>query len=212
MKNLTIPAFITFTGIDDRTDLTRADNLARIYPVEWGVLFSSSNRDARYPCMQAVKEILSITGRKAAHLCGKMARQVGHAAVPPDVPIAFFDRVQINGNFADDQAFWHVKNSYGIDVVRQVRGERFDRECPFLQLFDRSGGEGVRPDQVPELPGDHMFVGYAGGMGPDSVLEYLEQIEGAGRFWIDMESNVRTNGWFDLDKVERVCELVFGDK
>lgn len=48
------PEFVTFTGIDDRTDLTAADELARQYPIEWGVLFTQSNRDARFPCAQAV--------------------------------------------------------------------------------------------------------------------------------------------------------------
>lgn len=210
MKDYLLPAFITFTGIDDRTDLKRADDLARTFPIEWGVLFSSTNRDARYPCTQAVREILSITGRKAAHLCGRIARELGHTPIPVDIPIALFDRAQVNGTFSDNHAYYHLHNSFAIEVVRQVRGERFERECPFSQLFDKSGGEGVRPESVPELPGEHMFVGYAGGMGPDSVRDYLRKIQGDGRFWIDMESNVRTNGWLDLDKVERVCELEFG--
>ena len=28
-----------------------------------------------------------------------------------------------------------------------------------------------------------------------------------GEFWIDMESGVRTEDWFDIDKVEKVLKL-----
>ena len=38
------PEFITFTGIDDRTDLVLADFLANRYPIEWGILFSQTNK------------------------------------------------------------------------------------------------------------------------------------------------------------------------
>jgi len=38
-----LPEFITFTGLDDKTDLKHADYLAQIYPIEWGIL-SSPNR------------------------------------------------------------------------------------------------------------------------------------------------------------------------
>lgn len=61
----------------------------------------------------------------------------------------------------------------------------------------------------PRLPGRR--VGYAGGMGPDTVADYLRLVEEAGAdgpFWIDMEERVRTDGWFDLDKVERVLDAL----
>jgi hypothetical protein len=31
--------------------------------------------------------------------------------------------------------------------------------------------------------------------------------EQVGDFWIDMESGVRTDDWFDIDKVRRVLEI-----
>ena len=45
-------------------------------------------------------------------------------------------------------------------------------------------------------------------------LTFLMENEQVGDFWIDMESGVRTDDWFDLDKVTKVletCELVIKD-
>lgn len=204
------PAFITFTGIDDRTDLTVADRLASQYPIEWGVLFSSNNRDARFPSTQAVMEILSISGMKSAHICGAFSKQAQSGAIPEGVPLLEFDRVQINGFNLDQTYFNDIEEQYGVQVIKQMRSESFDVDSKHLQLYDCSGGAGILPVSVPKLGGQDRLVGYAGGIGPDSVLHYLEMIEGVGKFWIDMEGRVRTDGWFDVRKAAQVCEAVFG--
>jgi len=203
------PSFITFTGADDRTDLTRMDEIGRTWPVEWGVLFSPSNRDARYPCAQAVAEMLDVAGRKAAHLCGGFAKTAAALRVDPSIPLSGFGRVQLNGRAIDRDLLPRLAEAHGVEVVLQTRSPEFPEDDRCLFLFDASGGNGVFPDAVPPLrPG--RPVGYAGGMGPDTVADYLAMIDGDGEFWIDMEGRVRTCGWFDLDKVSRVCERVFG--
>lgn len=203
------PLFITFTGIDDRTDLIAADKLAAKYPIEWGVLFSNDNRDARFPCKQAVSEILEISGKKSAHLCGQFSRIMqGGGAI--EVPLSRFDRIQINGINVDGTCFPEIESKYEAKVIRQVREEGFDIQSPFNQLYDCSGGEGILPASVPVLPGGNCFIGYAGGIGPDTVNHYLNMIQGDGNFWIDMEGRIRSNGWFDLKKVQMVCEIVYG--
>lgn len=204
-----IPEFITFTGIDDRTDLARADRLASDYPIEWGVLVSVSNKDARFPCSQAIGEILTISGKKSAHLCGRAARDLQAGSAPRHVPFEAFDRIQVNGRNINTDRLADLPEEYGVQVILQSVTNEFT-PGPFLQLFDRSGGEGMFPEEVPSLPGEGVFVGYAGGMGPESVGRYLELIHGEGSFWIDMEGRLRTKGWFDLDKVARVCEQVYG--
>ena len=61
----------------------------------------------------------------------------------------------------------------------------------------------VKPLNIPGLK-----VGYAGGLNPENVgekLEYLmENVE--GEFWIDMESGVRTDDRFDIDKCVSVLQ------
>ena len=75
-------------------------------------------------------------------------------------------------------------------------------------LLDASGGLGI--DTGIKLWPDWFYkVGYAGGMNADNVgdkLAYL--IENARHpFWIDMESGVRTDDWFDIDKVLKVLKV-----
>ena len=94
------------------------------------------------------------------------------------------------------------------EIITQIKSSVFSKEIPFLELFDLSGGTGSFPEKVPELV-EGKLVGYAGGMGPENVLLYLSKIKGQGGFWIDMETKVRTDGWFDLNKVEEVCRLVY---
>lgn len=56
----------------------------------------------------------------------------------------------------------------------------------------------------------HGKVGYAGGFNPDNVAEklsFLMENSQVGDFWIDMESGVRTDDWFDTDKVRRVLRI-----
>lgn len=80
-------------------------------------------------------------------------------------------------------------------------------------LLDASGGAGIdTPIQVVTYPGVH--IGYAGGIGPDNVeakLRTLLEYDSQERFWIDMETHVRTitddGEWLDLDKVEEVLKI-----
>jgi hypothetical protein len=41
-------------------------------------------------------------------------------------------------------------------------------------------------------------------------LQVIDEIAASGPYWIDMETKVRTNEWFDLGLCRRVCEAVYG--
>jgi len=204
------PEFITFTGIDDRTDLTQACKLVDQYPIEWGILFSNNNQDARFPCRQAVEEILCVGRRHSAHICGGYAREMVKGNVKIQAELSAFNRMQING--AKDIAPFvqkDLEDKYRLKIILQARGQ-FGVNLPYQQLFDCSGGRGQLPNSIPQHPGGNVLAGYAGGMGPDTVLNYLSMINTDGKYWIDMEGRVRHNGWFDLDLVEKVCQKVYG--
>ena len=75
-------------------------------------------------------------------------------------------------------------------------------------LLDVSGGRGIdTPFKPLNIPG--LKVGYAGGLNPDNVGEKLEHLmkNVNGEFWIDMESGVRTDDMFDLNKVYKVLHV-----
>jgi hypothetical protein len=72
-------------------------------------------------------------------------------------------------------------------------------------LHDASGGRGKMPSTW-DRPISGLLNGYAGGMGPENVIETLnslEDIAGPGYIWIDMEGKLRNSAdAFDLHAIE----------
>jgi hypothetical protein len=234
---------VTITGADDRTNPDELVALSKEFPfVEWGILFSRTQTGSpRFPSQQWLYRLsdraLKNPMRLSAHLCGWYMRETlaGSAAwwrLHPYNPI--FQRIQLNFHGQVQPA----------DIIRMFRGvherarayifqcdgvndawiQEFVDEGYGSPLFDRSGGAGVLPDDWPPLwlP----YSGYAGGLGPDNVVEQVQKIirtntsahihrvaADASRvrlphFWIDMERRVRSDDdlVFDMVKVRTVLE------
>jgi hypothetical protein len=122
----------------------------------------------------------------------------------------YFDEVILQQKSVRDCELYVKSKLYRIDEARKdgitslIGAVAFDR---ITMLLDASGGLGI--DTPIEVYPTIDKVGYAGGMNADNVaekLEYLLTNENVGDFWIDMETGVRTEDWFDLDKVEKVLE------
>ena len=64
------PAFITFTGADELTDVDEMVALARQYPIEWGVLFSPklTGADPRYPDGDILSRLWWLAGDKQLYV------------------------------------------------------------------------------------------------------------------------------------------------
>ena len=132
--------------------------------------------------------------------------------------LSLFKRIQLNvANRTDNP--WHVwapPYSYQELIVQQHDAENITlytetRNYNYYEvtvLLDASGGRGIdTPLKVLKV---NSKVGYAGGINPDNVadkLSFLLQNVRMGEFWIDMESGVRTDDWFDIDKVWKVLEI-----
>jgi hypothetical protein len=207
------PEHITFTGVDDQTALDEMRRLSERYPIEWGVLFSPSRQgvDPRYPNGETLSRLLWSKLKMAAHLCGDYSRNV-MAGAKVDIPVDlyYFSRIQINSATPDARRINTFRKGWGVkNAIAQ------HREGPFPKgevdwLFDKSGGTGATPDAWPQHPGQGQFVGYAGGINPENVLDVIGAIDADGQYWIDMESGVRTNNVFDLQLCRQVCEAVYG--
>ena len=135
------------------------------------------------------------------------------------------NRVQLNiSGRSDNPSYVHRPRYNGQEVIVQTgdvddtvifrKTLRLWPGCEsFSLLIDPSGGRGISSD-IKILPSFHK-VGYAGGITPDNVREKLSFLMDKiriGSFWIDMESGVRTDDWFDIDKVRAVlsvCEELF---
>ena len=155
----------------------------------------------------------------AVHLCGKIAYEAvkgnDWTAVTDMLGSSFdlFDRIQLNipktSHFCRELAF-----PQGKQIIIQLHEGTEDffahyKHLPFVQGFqDGSCGRGVVCSEWREP--ETEFFGNAGGLGHDNVVSAVRAISEVcpTDFWIDMESSIRTNDKFDVDKCRRVCEAL----
>jgi len=214
------PSNVTFTGLDAETLPDELLALSRDFPVEWGILLHPTRQGSgRYPPLDHIRSVLALDLRFSAHLCGGYAREVVRDAKAPSAIAPLLDRfrrLQINTaeRGVEPERIARFSARFGARGILQCRGfERFPDDNHVDWLFDRSGGKGRLAERWP-VPGPAAaFVGYSGGLGPDTVADALAAI---GRqhpehipYWIDMEGAIRTDDVFDLRKCHRVCEIVF---
>lgn len=219
---------ITFTGVDGKTDLVELWELQQQYPIaEFGVLIAKNWRENgnRYFNPSYIESLKgkSTTVNLSAHLCGSIARAAVRGNWEPfrewgkTCPF-FFKRCQINISTSKEnpEKFIYEGDAKHFDEI--ILQQRSAMDCPLFMnskdddhitvLLDASGGEGINTPLV-ALNLSHT-IGYAGGISPDNVAEkltFLMESDKVGDFWIDMESGVRTDDWFDLDKVRKVLEI-----
>lgn len=218
---------ITITGADDKTSVDSLLDLSWYYPfVEWGILFGRKENpdgEPRYPTKEWVESlIMSINEgfqdyKIAAHLCGNWVKHLGaNKLLWSDIKLlSNFGRIQINKSYHDstvEEIDGLINACFNIEapVIWQNNGtfpigpEEFNEDFNHM-LFDVSGGKGVQIRNFPK-PHDGIYCGYAGGIGPYNIRETIDKIDNLYPnvpYWLDMETNVRTNGDLDLDKVEQ---------
>jgi len=214
---------ITFTGIDAKTDIRDLIEIQREYPIaEFGVLTSYHwyENGNRYLDPALVKNMRGQDLHLALHICGSMAHDAADGywdKVDNHMfnVLGLFKRIQLNvANRTDNPYRLASTPNNQTEVILQQKGihdvEMFEHSkwMDVSVLLDASGGQGIdTPIEVLPNVGKLFKVGYAGGINPSNVadkLSYLFQHEELGEFWIDMESGVRTDDWFDIDKVYNV--------
>jgi len=225
---------ITFTGIDEHTDLEHVEQISQCYPyVEWGVLTSYHwhENGNRYLDPEFMSLLRGRGLNLSLHICGSA---VHDAAVKEwdkideltKSNLDIFKRVQLNiSGRKDSPAFCWIPIIIGQELIVQQKGSdnialfnatvKHWRKRPYPHrdvisvLLDASGGRGI--DTPIEILDTKEKVGYAGGINPDNVadkLTYLFENVHNGEFWIDMESGVRdADDWLDLNKVEQVLKV-----
>jgi len=209
---------VSFSGIDQWTKTAELKALYQKYPFVEFVFLLSDNQKAgnRYPRPVMLKAYKKLSLPMAVHLCGKAAMDLIHTNDWNPVLSMLgnswdlFDRIQINipktKRFSRELTFPEDKK---IIIQLHEGTEEFFRHyqhLPNVQGFqDGSGGRGVACSEWMEP--QTAFFGYAGGIGPENVVEAVAAISSVcpGDFWIDMESSIRTNDKFDVKKCEAVC-------
>ena len=214
---------ITFTGVDEETKLPSLMARAGV-GIEFAVLVGSrTGRAPRYPCRPFVFRFRDFCAEhginSAIHLCGSYARGLLSNEIAVLDLCRGFGRVQFNAREGEYQYAQLRERSQrlGIAIIVQHR-MGFDPgtlPCRDLEyLADRSGGRGISDLGLWSAPrGEWLAVrcGYAGGIGPCNIVQAMDKVCSFGTgmsrgSWIDMESGVRTNDLFDLEKVDQVLE------
>lgn len=206
---------VTFTGADDQTSQEEMLKISQEFEfVEWGILFGSKlDRCPSQEWLAKMPQGMNL----AAHLCGTF---VAAAMNGNFLPLESFDRIQLN--FYKKRLETALNCQPLLEAIKKLKqdvifGGNFNRVeispnklPPNVQiLYDTSGGHGVSPKNWPE-PVKHIAVGYAGGLRLENLKEQLHKIGEVAKersVWIDMESGVRTDNKFDLDKVKRCLEI-----
>ena len=228
---------ITFTGIDARTDVRALHEIQREFHIaEFGVLVSNNWKEngnrfldpGKIGCLR--KRQNERTLNLALHLCGSAAHEaaIGHWDKVEQYQqmglsngifnTGLFQRVQLNiagrkdnpvrvcpPAFPNCEIIIQQKSVYDMDLYIETHKVY---PFPFSVLLDASGGQGI--DTPIMAVGDpHHKVGYAGGFNPDNVADKLSYLleHDTYDFWIDMETGVRTDDWFDLNKVVKVLQI-----
>ena len=234
---------VTFTGIDERTDIVRLVKIQRKYPfVEFGFLVSRSRqgKENRYPDLSVLEKLEGLGLNLSCHVCGSLAREIilenqtRRFARYSDASLrdylgrfmSLFKRVQLNvaeaKDLPEETLIW-IPDGIEELIIQQNPARLQFRHITYIgnfeptHLMDASGGRGKETNFIPHLWDNR--TGYAGGLNPENIIRKIQplfkvkpRIEYKDDFWIDMESGVRTDDWFDLDKVESVLKTLTEDK
>ena len=216
---------VTFTGADNNTDINALKQIQKEFSfVEWCILVSTNSGKNRYPTEDFILELKDKGLNLALHLCGKWSRNIltdGCTQLRHD----FFNRYQLNFDFSNSKfeydyyenlikAYPNKKfilqyNVSNHSVIKKIM-ENFDTSNTHI-LYDASGGRGTEINEIKKPFGD-IYTGYAGGIKVENIDSICDKIfnhkDEYTKVWIDMESGVRTNDEFDLDKVYKVLKRV----
>lgn len=228
-------ALITFTGIDEKTPLTWLHDTVRncalnsgYGAVEFAILRSpKAGQSPRYPTREVVERFHRAlhSGHLAYHLCGGYARMVHEMRWAELADIVDFNqvgRVQVNSTECDEAAIVRLQRfavHIGKPVIMQWRGNDFPLAIGIDLLQDRSGGNGalptswISPSPLCKKAKTGARIGYAGGLNPETLPIQLPNIISAAQgknFWLDCESGVRTDDWFDTAKAQAMIDHLTG--
>lgn len=125
--------------------------------------------------------------------------------------------------FVGKQFIFQCDGAYGEHMLDAAYAESAEYGLNMVPFFDASGGAGRVPTSWPraeyvESPGCEgmketlCLHGYAGGLGPDNIIEQLPLIAaaaGEAPYWIDMETKVCVpERGLNLNACNRVVDLV----
>ena len=228
---------VTITGADDQIEPSDLMDLSNKYPfVEWGLLLSVNQQGKpRYPSKPWLFSLIDYwadydcSTPLSGHLCGSLCRQIGAGEwrAKDEYPelLQWFDRFQLNfATYADSlnpETVLRVltrppKCWSGVQFIFQLHDFHHPlflaaqaAHLNVIPMHDLSGGIGALTEKWPTAIS--TLCGYAGGLTPDNLeaqLDAIAKVSENRTIWIDVETGVRTDNQFDLQKVSRFLKIV----
>jgi hypothetical protein len=210
---------VTFTGIDQYTNPQDLWEIQEKWPkTEFGILFSQdwSENGIRYPDPKDLQKFKGLN--LSAHLCGQIAREAARGQWDPALEVLgdslnLFKRIQVNVPTATFVGIGPGQREQ--EIIQQRQWPEDVDFSPvfegFSVLLDASGGRGI--PALPVATGYRGKIGYAGGIGPDNVVEVIkaaEAIDESGEYWIDMETKIRdSQDHFSPDLIKEVLTQIW---
>ena len=206
---------LTFTGVDEDTDLNHVSAIALMHPhVEFGVLAGTkTGSEKRFPGPKTIAALAKAAPKTALHCCGRLSRAIMSGNRREVLKLARgFRRIQVNSLTYKASPITLLALESGLEVIVQLR--EWPPPATMLDnpritgLWDRSGGKGIAQIEAWPTPSG-CRMGYAGGLDPEKLPHALAKLEemGATDTWLDTESGVRSGDHFDLDKVEAMIAI-----
>ena len=227
--------YCTLTGVDDHTNLSQLENIAKRYEFsEWGFLYSlNNNQETRYPNVFNIKKALFSLDKNihlSIHYCGKtvtelLTNEKSEARNLFSIIASRKGRIQLNFNYLRKEPLidlsllenfiskspikiiiqYNKNNAIVMQKLKHLKNIQF--------LLDESGGNGIERQNWPNSPDDIDF-GYAGGINNQNIENVLLNIEKNYKLndqfktWIDMESSLRVEDKFDLTISEEILKKI----
>ena len=207
---------LTLTGADEHTSLYALLPFAAENDIEMGLLYTVDPEGRpRYPSRdwlaRTLNEIATYApnARLALHVCGRRAQAQLFAGDLADLT-ARPQRIQVNGVLTAQEVEQVCARYPSKTLITQHTKANLPlatavKSANHALLVDGSGGQGVVPDiwSAPIAP--RKTIGFAGGLTAENLGVHLPRIRrlvqpGA---WIDMESGLRRDDWFDVHRAEQ---------
>lgn len=231
LKKSYAPYTVTFTGVDEKTDLDRLADIQKRYPyAEFGILVSkkrTGSGDPRYPDLAILEKLKKYEGLNlACHVCGGdllgPCTDNGFETLDEFLNgnLSMFRRVQLNFGPRSLIETKRIRKNFGIGahkgveevIIQQLQmyaeKELYSPETIFNPhqtklscLVDPSGGFGVEMDFVPEK--HPARTGYTGGINPSNVARKFLQLKNSG---------VCRDFWIDMESGVRTDDWFDLDK
>lgn len=212
---------VTFTGIDEKTDVQELLKLAHEYPfLEFGILvhLKPTQNENRFTGIKLLNELQAKGLNLSCHVCGQLTKEIvtkNNWELLYDLlgdHLNLFQRIQLNASrltklsseFQPPKAHQIIVQVGSNDIL----WEQLKHQENMVRLHDLSGGKGVYSENWPQT--DEVFFGYAGGISRLNVVHTLNVLKdiNPNNYWIDMEQSLRTpDDWFDLVTCRRIAEL-----